>query len=234
VEDQFNAWSKAPTPDNMASLLEAANPVLDTAVKSYAGGDPAFRSRAKLLAADAFRTYDPAKGTKLRTHLLTQLQSLRRHAMQRNQVVKVPERVQTDMWNMHRSQGELNDKLGREPSEQELADHSGLSMKRLRHVREFASGDVAESGLTTRSEDGEAEMFHPGTQQADPEKIWMEYVHHELPPMDRQILEWRTGMLGRPVLSNNEIAGRLRLSAGAVSQRAAKIAARVAEGREFA
>jgi DNA-binding Lrp family transcriptional regulator len=60
----------------------------------------------------------------------------------------------------------------------------------------------------------------------------MEYVHHDLEPLDQKMLEWRTGIYGKTIKSVNEIAERLKLSPAAVSQRAARIARLIAKGKE--
>ena len=71
----------------------------------------------------------------------------------------------------------------------------------------------------------------PGTEKVSAEDIWLEYVHHDLDPVDKKVLEWKTGLYGKTILSTNEIARRLKITPGAVSQRASKIAMKIEEGR---
>lgn len=225
MEQAYEKWKKEQTPANMGELLTASRPVLDTAIKSYGRGNQALLPSARRLAVDAFKTYDPSKGAKLQTHLMTQLQPLRRKAREAENVVNVPERVSADLYRLDQSNQALTDQLGREPSDRELADHTGLSMKRIGHVRTFQGTETAESQLV----DPEGGVFYPGTEQPDPDRILIEYVHHDLDPVDQKILEWSTGLYGKDQLQKQEIANRLGLSPGAVSQRAAKIAKRLAE-----
>jgi DNA-directed RNA polymerase specialized sigma subunit len=231
MEEHFDAWSKNQTPENMASLLDAADPVIGSALTSYAGGNQLFRGKARKLAIDAFKSFDPSKGTKLRTHLMVQLQPLSRMHRDHSQSIRIPERISSDLYHVNQANQQLFDKLGREPSDKEIADHTGLSMRRLVHVRKFARPSLPESGLTFTNEEGEEEVFYPGTEKADPQRVWIEYVHHDLSPMDQKILEWKTGLYGKSVLSTMEIARRMGMTPGAVSQRAAKISARIAEGK---
>jgi DNA-directed RNA polymerase specialized sigma subunit len=58
-------------------------------------------------------------------------------------------------------------------------------------------------------------------------------VYHELTPTDRKIFEWRTGYNGVKKLQAQQIAKKLGVSAGAVSQRTSKIADRLAQGMKF-
>ena len=229
MEQAYAKWKAEPTPENMDALLTAADPVIDSAVTTYARGDKAMKSRAKVMAADAFKSYDPQKGAKLRTHVMTQLQPLSREYRERTAVVHVPERVSADSYRIGNAHQEFRDKFGRDPSDTELADMTGLSEKRIGHVCKF-QGPVAESGMTEMEEDSPA-VFYPGVNREDPQKIWQEYVYHDLDPVNQQILEWKTGMHGKPVLSNNEIAEKLGVTPGAVSQRSAAIAEKLAQGK---
>jgi DNA-directed RNA polymerase specialized sigma subunit len=212
----------------MGEFLEKAQPVIDTGIKSYGQNNRALETRARLLVADAAKKFDPTRGVKLRTYLMTQLQPLSRHARDFGQVTRVPERVNTDLYAVNQSSQEYFDKFGRESSDKELADATGLSMRRIAYVRKFANPETAESSLV----DDENVVMYPGTETPDPDKILLEYVHHDLDPVDQKILEWRSGIYGKQKISNNEIAKRLRLSAGSVSQRAAKIAARIKQLRD--
>lgn len=229
MEEQFEAWRKKPSPEAMGSFLEAAEPVLQSALKSYAGGNPALRSKARALAVRAAQSYDPKQGTKLKTHLMTQLQPLQRFSKQYSSVVKTPERISLDLYHMSEGKRRFMDENGREPSDQELADATGMSARRLAKIRGFARGEMAESSLLENDE-GEQAIMYPGVARVDPNQVWLEYVHHDLDPIGKQILEWKTGYNGKPVLSTNEIAQKLKITPGAVSQRAAKIAERINEG----
>lgn len=228
MELEYETWKQKPTDINFDAVLDKAEPVINSAIQSYAGGDKTLHTRAQLLAARAIKSFDPKKGTKLRTHLMTQLQPLSRAYRERTQLISVPERVTVDLYKMRQEEQRFKDQFGRPPSDGELTSATGLSRRRLMHVRKFSGRETAESGLVG----DEGEVLYPGISSPDPEQILIEYVHHDLDPMDQMILEFRSGLYGKPVLSNNEIAAKLKLSPGAVSQRAAKIAARITELRD--
>lgn len=230
MEEAYQVWKKQPSPENMGALLDKASPVLDSAIRSYGGGNQALKSRARKIAIEAFKTYDPNKGAKLSSHLMTQLQPLTRHAREYGQLVKIPERISLDLYRLSQAEQEHMNTYNRPPSDKELADKTGMSMRRLSKVRDYRRGETAESAFT-ESDEGDRSIMYPGVNKPDPQAIWMEYVHHDSSPLDQQILEWRTGYNGKEVLSNNEIAKRLNLSASAVSQRAAKLAQRLSEGQ---
>lgn len=231
LEDHWTQYNKSPTPENTAMMLTRIEPTINSALTSYAGGNQSLKGHAKSLAVGALQTYDPNRGVKLETHLMSQLRPLSRLHAETSASVKVPERIRADLYRVNQNHQEFFDENGREPADSELADRTGISMKRIAHVRKFARSEVSESSLTSKGEDGDDETFYPGTETNDPQKIWMEYVHHDLAPIDQKILEWKTGFNGKEILSTGEIAARLNISSGAVSQRAAKIHAKIAEGK---
>lgn len=226
MEGAYDHWQRNQSADNMQRLLEAARPVIDTAITSYAGGDSAFRGRAKKLAIDAFRTFNPQKGAKLRTHLIIRLQPLRRDYGARMSPLAVPERVQLDKLRIDRAEQAFTQLYGREPADAELSEETGLSLRRIAHVKAFAGGSLSEGQLVV---DGEQVL--PRSEVVTPEDIAVEFVHHDLDPIDKKILEWKTGIYGKRRMTTSEIARRLKVTPSAVSQRAAKIALKLEAAR---
>lgn len=225
MDDAFGVWKKTPTPDNAASLLNTASPVLDRALTTYAGrSNPILKAQAKSLALDAFKTYDPKRGAKLRTHLMIQLQPLRREAIKSSLILRMPERMAYDRRALDDATSEFSSMFNRDPNDMELADKTGLSVKRIRMIRAQQPAIVS----TQLGEDLDVPV--KDTRLGD---IWMDYVYHELDPVDKSILDWRLGQHGAPKLSNNEIARRLKITASAVSQRTGKIIARLQEGEKL-
>lgn len=223
-EPHFTAWQSSPSPETASRLLQATQPVLDSALRSYGGptASPVLRSRAKLMTLDALKTYDPSRA-KLRTHLMVQLQGLRRQAAREQQVISVPERVAIDLYHLHAAENELRDRLSRDPSDLELAEHSGMSLKRLEHVRRarpgYAEGTVQAVTATDEDQGG----FAPSVQSRNDDAAWINFVYHDLDSIDQVIMEHVLGLRGKPVLPKQEIARRLGVSPAAVSQRAARI-----------
>ena len=226
----YERWNKKRSPAGMRELLTVAKPMLSKALVSYGGNDKMLMARAKRLAIKAFRNYDPERGTKLRTYLYIQMQPLQREYMKRIAPISIPERVQLDQYKLNRAEQEVRDMKGRDPGDDELAEKTGLSSKRIAHIRTFAKGLVSEGQILDPGVGGKL----PGTEGISAEDIWVEYVHHDLDPVDKKILEWKTGMYGKQTLSTNEIARRLGVTPSAISQRAAKIAMKIEKGHDRA
>lgn len=218
----FDAWKKAPGPETIQPLLDSVKPVIDSAVKSYVGSSPnqTLNSRAKLLTIQALNSYDPSRA-KLRTHLLSHLRGLQRHAAKSRQIIRIPERVAIDLGKVRDAEKELKDVLGRDPNTSELSDHMGISPKRISKLYKVQPG-LTEGQTTLITDQGEDALL-PGVVNNRGQELWLDYIYHDLHPSDKLIFEHSLGLYGKRKLSKGDIARKVGLSAGAVSQRLAKI-----------
>jgi DNA-directed RNA polymerase specialized sigma subunit len=187
------------------------------ALKSYAGGEaasPTVVAHAKRLTLEAVKRYDPSQA-KLRTHLLSHLRGIRRHVARSTSPIYYPEAHRMDAVRLTAVTNDLVDKLGRDPSDAEIADASGMDLRRISSAR----------GVTGALAGGQVGDVVSVGARRDPAAWdnWLKIVYHDLDPVDQLILEHSFGMHGKPVLPANEIAGRVGLSGGAVSQRKARI-----------
>lgn len=218
----YTAWKTTPTPQSTGNLLRAMQPAIDRALVAHGDvKDPILRSNARKLALDAVKKYDPYRGVKLSTHVIGQLQTLRRVNRQQQQIVSVPERVSMDRMQLEIAETEMNDELGRNPTIFELSDRMKLSPKRIKYIRQFKPV-IAEGTLSANTLDEEGNSFEPSVVQA-PSNKWLELVHADLDPIDQKIMEWSFGLYGTKPLNNQSIATKLRLSPGAISQRKSRI-----------
>lgn len=227
--DAFNAWKASPSPTTNGGLIRAVKPVVDTAIKSYGLSSPTLQGRAKQMTLQAMQTYDPNKG-KLRTHLLSQLQGLRRVSAQEQNIIALPEQVALDQKFLHDQENSLRDFLGRDPSDAEIADHTGISYKRLKYVRQFKP-PLASSHVSQPTADGD-DYMEPGVEQIGRDAAadaWQDFVYADLGTTDRVIMDYTLGRNGSPKLPSAEIARRLGITPSAVSQRTARIQAMLDE-----
>ena len=223
----YPQWQKTPTPELNNKIVRSIQPIIDTAVSSYAGqgASPTVRSRARLMALKALNTYDPQRGN-VKTHLLSQMQSLRRLNAKSQNIVSIPEQVALDHLRLNEVENTLRDALGRDPSDDELADNTGLSTRRIRKIRNFhqpvSEGMTAvRTGNSDDDTNTEIATTLPGrTTETD---AWLDFVYGDLTPVDKLVMDMTLGRNGRRRASTQEIARRLNISPGAVSQRAAKI-----------
>lgn len=227
----YPQWKQQATPELNTQIVKTLQPVIDTAVTSYAGQNASqtIRSQAKFMALKALNTYDPQRGN-VKTHLLSQMQSLRRAAAKSQNIVSIPEQVALDYRRLQETENELRDVLGREPADDEIADNTGISVRRLRKIRSFHQ-PISEGMTAVRAGDSadnvntEIASKLPG-RTADTD-AWLDFVYGDLSPVDKLVMDMTLGRNGRRHTSTQEIAQRLNISSGAVSQRAAKIQAMI-------
>jgi DNA-directed RNA polymerase specialized sigma subunit len=227
----YQAWKQTPSPQTRSELLRAVDPVLQKGLRTYGGASqasPTLRTRAKQLALQSFDTYDPARGS-LQSHLLSNMRRLQRTGAQETQVISVPEQVALQRKHLNETETELRYELGRDPSSMEIADRSGLSLKRIAYIRQ-GGPVISSSQAESQTTDGSAPASQiPGT--TDPrQQAWEELVYYDLNPTEQAIFDLTLGRHGSPQVSTTEIARRLGVSPGAISQRAAKIQQKLDEG----
>lgn len=218
---EYNAWRLDPSPDNMAAVLETMNPIINSEIQRYSGPKSILRAKARLLAIDAVRSYDPAHGAQLRSWVVTQLKPLSRYSQQLRPVY-VPEVALRQGAEINRLKGELSDELGRDPTDEELADESGISLARIRQLKTKMRPAMSESAFM-RAQDDENMSHAPATSMPDSVGMAKDIVYESLPEEDRKIFDLKTGKGGAPT-PNQDIAGMLNLSAPRISQRSKAIA----------
>jgi DNA-directed RNA polymerase specialized sigma subunit len=219
-------WLQKPTPELNTQILQKVQPIVDTAVSSYVGqvATPAMKTRAKLMALKAMQNFEPARGS-IKTHLLSQLQSLRRMAAQEQNIIAIPEQVGLDFQKLTEAENNLRDRLSRDPSDDEIADATGLSTRRIQKIRSFhkpvAEGSTVYETTDDYADSGSIASKIPG--QVSEQEAWMNFVYGDLDPVNKLIMDMSLGRNGRRKASVQEIARKLNITPGAVSQRAAKI-----------
>lgn len=226
LEDLYITWRKDPKPGNMHALLKAMDPFIHSQVLHLTGsGNPAVKAEAKLLAAEAIRNFNPVKGTKLTTYVGYQLQPLRRVAMKYDRDFKIPEKILQEWSHIKKNETEFESKNGRSPSIAELADHMGLSVKRIAHVKDSVRGVMSESQL--------APGAPLGSQSLSQLSAASEYVYNSLPGADQKIFDMKTGFGGEAPMSVDEISEKLGMHPSSVSQKSADISRKIIETETY-
>jgi hypothetical protein len=225
----YAAWTKAPTPDSLRAVVDAHDSTISSALKAYApqhADNAVVRQRARLMAADAIRTYRGGDA-KLATHIHSQLQTLRRVAPRVNDPFPKPERLAIDTAKIESNRVALADKLGREPSIDELAEFGKYDVSKLKRAMSRNRAVVPESSIDGQGDDEDNAEVMPGVRKKSVEAVWADYVFHDLSDTDKVVFQHRTGYGGAPILPNEVIARRLRISPAAVTQRATRVQAKL-------
>lgn len=218
LQAQVQQWQKQPTNKLTQEILKKLNKTMQAAMTSFGGGiADNLRIPAAKLTLQALKSYDVNKGTAVSTHVFHNLKRLSRITSQRNQIVHIPQNIRLAYSTVANKSIQLQQKLGRQPSLQQLADATGLSQKKLTRIMQ-GQAVVSQSG--SQLVQGQANTR--GSRDTTDDD-YIGYVYQSVQPIDQKILQWSTGFKGSKVLPVGQIAKKLNLSAPAISQRRARL-----------
>ena len=225
TDDNYLKWKTEPTPENMSRVVSELDPVINSEIHRYDGPRDLLRGRARVIAAESVRSYDPESGAALKTWVTGNLKGLTRYSRQLRPV-HVPEQATRRVAELARIQAELGDRLGHDPSVDELADETGLSREKVKWLQHRRTGTISESEMESEV-DSEAGSL-PGTVKSHKLPEFVDSIYASLPDRDKSIFDMKTGRKGGAAVPNQIIAKRLGLSPAYVSQRSKEIAQRIA------
>ena len=226
-ETAYAGWIKDKTPENLSKVLEAYYPTINSEITRYSGPKNLLRSRAKVLAVRAIKTFDPMSGARLQSWIVTNLKPLSRYSVKQRDV-KIPEVAARQAAIVSRTVRDLSDEYGRDPTDEEVADELGMTVKRVRDVRSKAVASV-NSGMFDEVGDEDGMSGVPGVTTPSRVPFAQEAVYSGLDDTDRFIFDSLTGLHGAREMPAKDVAARLGVSPSSVSQRAARIGSAIAE-----
>lgn len=224
----WQKWRQTRSPKDLSAFIDATTPVLNYAVAHYvpdAERNPILLAHARMLAVDAAKKYDPRRGS-LVNYLLVNLQRLQRRGAEQRQIIRQPERQAMGVIQLTEAEKDLEARLGRPPSAAELADTTGLSLKKIEKLRKQKFAAIPEAATTAAG----ARQLGTETQYSDE---LLEYAYIDADPQDKIIMEHHFGLHGAPVVSNTEIAKKLKVSPAAITQRLDKIYKNLSQWHEL-
>jgi RNA polymerase primary sigma factor len=171
--------------------------------------------------------FDPTRGAKFSTYGSFWIkQSIRRALTTQSKMIRLPAQMVEKISKMHRAARELERELGREPSDEELADELGMSASRLAEMRLAAVrpssldaplGDDYSSNLGEVVEDESAE--NPADRfQEIAAKGMLEDLVTKLQPREANIVRARYGLDGESQKTLDEISERFGVTRERVRQ----------------
>lgn len=222
----YNKWVIHQTPENMAELVSAFMPTINSEIQQYAGSKELMRTRAKSFVVGAIRSYDPMGPTNLNTWVVTNLKQLSRYG-KRLRPIRASEVSIRNAAELNKVTKDLEDRLGRKPTDDELQDETGWSKKELARIR--AAATAAVSSDVVSSSDAEAGPEEPGVTQLNNVPFNRDAVYLSLNDRDREIFDYRLGLHGKQQLSGKDIANKLGVTPAYISQRSSAIGSMISE-----
>ena len=223
----WSRWKESPSPQRMADTLHAVDPVIQRSVSRFPRYHPAILSgEAKRLAIGAIKTYDPALGTALATHLYHHLKPLGRNLANLSRAIPLSRLERERAAKFLGGQNDLREDLGREPSDAELQDHLKVDAGNLTKMRLAARGEVAEGQADHL---GASDEHHEDTSRLS---LWSDYVYHDATPTEQSIMDLSLGRNGHPQHDGLQIAAKLGFTPQYVNRKREELAKRIIAGMQ--
>jgi DNA-directed RNA polymerase specialized sigma subunit len=222
-------WRETQDPQTEQALLTQLRPTINKALEAFAGGDQTLATKAKILAKESLKTYDPSKRASLSTHVYGNLQRLNRIRQQRASALYVPESVRNVRQAIAQFKQQWRETHDKDPTEDDLTSHMGISRKQIR--KSMVAGDTPEASML--SEKGDVWLT-----DSDPllraRRIAMDDIYHDQDPDGKRLMELVMGYGGKPAISKSQAAAKLKISPAAVSQRLDGIMKKLEEAPTYA
>ena len=193
--DAFNAWKKSGDKEALGALIKQLHPLIYSQVERVSGTLPkaALSAEAKKWTFKAIESYDPAKGASLSTHVLNYLPKIRRLNYKFQNSARLPENLQLQFSNFQTGVSHLQETLGREPNDDEIAKHLGWSKPLVVRFRGSLYEDLVESASQRPNE----------VSQFNENKFLLDHILSQLTPDEKFIL------LDSPSMSATQAAAHL-------------------------
>lgn len=223
----WKAYKASPTPLNLRALMKQIDPAIQNEVNKWMGASVSrsvLQGTAQKLALEAIKTYDPTRGSALVTHVVNRLQKLSRVVYTHQDAVRIPEHKKLKTHALHRATEELMAEHGREPTNAELQRHLVWSPRMLSQVQEAQAPELLES------QDMGAGLFeHTSIWAPDNNDGIIDMMYYDMSPEDKLLLEHTTGYSGKTILSNTDMAAKLKITQGQLSYKKKLLKQRIQE-----
>lgn len=203
--------------DDLEPLMKQLEPLIRKQSNVYSGRvnipKPAVHAEFQIQAIKAVQGYDPKRAA-LNTHLTHQLKKGKRFIATYQNVGRISE---TRIYKINQFQTErelLADKLQRDPSSVEIADHMKWPQKQVVAMESELRKEVPSSLLPG----GGMIQLRPSK-----EAETLRLLQYELSPQEKTVYEYLLGEGGKPQLKPGQIAQKMKLTPSKISRIKASI-----------
>ena len=213
---EWNASGRKP--EELEPLLQSLQGPINSKVNEFKGAPvppSAVRGFATAQAVKALQTYNPKRGASVNTFVNWHLKKVRSFVLKHQNVGRIPEHRGYNITRFKEARTELTDKMGVPPDSLTLAENLGWSQAEVMRMEKELRPDLIAS-LSPEPD------RLPDIQSAR-ERDVLRYIHYELTPDERLVLEYSLGLYGKPKLSATDISRTMGISLPKVSRIRGKI-----------
>lgn len=145
--EAFNHWKATGDSEALGALMRQLHPVMYAQVERVSGTLPksALSAEAKKWTYKAIESYDPTKGASLSTHVMNYLPKIRRLNYKFQNSARLPENLVLQYSNFQGAVSHLQESLGRDPTDDEIAKNIGWSTSQVFKFKNSLYDDLVES-----------------------------------------------------------------------------------------
>jgi DNA-directed RNA polymerase specialized sigma subunit len=220
-------WQKTKDPVLFSQLMTRFNPIVHSAVNRFktVGVAPAtLRAQATAQVIRAMNTYDPTKNTQPSTHIWNNMMKIQRTATESLMSGHVPEYRSMKRSTFTIVRDNLTDRLGYEPSVDEMADELKWSKKETARMNAELGGEVTASGA-------DFDFYGNSSKFEHKDKALADYLYAELKGKEKTVFEHTFGVGGKSILSNKDIAAKLNTNEMAIHRMKKKMSQKISSYR---
>jgi len=212
--DMWNKKNHQPAYDELMNRHEGMVYSQSNKYRASPVPQPALESQAWQHFDDAVKTYKPDKGAKFSTHLNYRLRKLDRYNKTYQNMARIPEDLAYKIGDHDRVEDNLQQSLGRQPTNKELADGMGEDTSAVRRLRKARRQDLYQGQYEGEQDDPDVDT--PETQSL------IKDIRAELKPQEQEVYDHLTGENRHT--NKTELARKLGMSPGRLSQITGSIA----------
>jgi len=222
-EELVKDWQVNKNPQSFVALHTRFRPIVNKVVSKYKNGglpEATLRMSADAQLVTAFDTYSPDHGTAVSTHVWNHMQKVQRPAMEALTSGRIPEHRNVQLATFKIARDNLEDRLGREASVEEIADELGRDQTSVARMLHELGGETSSSGAGF-------DFYGNSTVLEHKDRALSDYLYYELSGPDKVIFEHTFGYGGKPILQNKEIAEKLGTNAMAITRAKQRMAQKI-------
>jgi len=209
--DLWKRWQKSGDENIRKDLLTDLQPLIKHNLGQYSTSTLPYgvlRLKANVMLRDALAKYDPSRGASIGTYTTNSLMPMTRYVQKYQNTKYLPQYLVQEYGRFENEQRKLRDKLGREPSDEEMSKALNLSERQIRRIKLGKSPEVAISTIEGMETAKTFQKEDKAQSIRNRDKLF--YLRTTLKGAELRAFDLLTGMgKYKPVSDRNEIAKRI-------------------------